>query len=51
MRQDTIKVLEENIGKTFPDINCKNVFLGHYPKETEIKTKIKPKGPNQTDKL
>ena len=38
--QDTIKLLEENIGKTFSDINCTNVFLGHSPKAIEIKAKI-----------
>ena len=40
IRQDTIKLLEENIGKTFSDINFTNVFLGQSPKATEIKTKI-----------
>ena len=40
IRQDTIKLLEENIGKTFFDINHTNVFLGQSPKATEIKTKI-----------
>ena len=40
IRQDTIKLLEENIGKTFSDINLTNVFLGQSPKATEIKTKI-----------
>ena len=40
IRQDTIKFVEENIGKTFSDINCTNVFLGHSPKAIEIKTKI-----------
>ena len=39
-RQDTIKLLEEITGKTFPDINCTNVFLGQSPKAIEIKTKI-----------
>ena len=38
---DTIKLLEENIGKTFSDINQTNVFLGPSPSATEIKTKIK----------
>ena len=36
-RQDTIKLLEENIGKTFSDINLTNVFSGQSPKATEIK--------------
>jgi len=40
IRQDTIKLLEENTGKTFSDINCRNVFLGLSPKATEIKAKI-----------
>ena len=41
IRQDTIKLLEENIGKTFCDINLMNIFSGHSPKATEIKAKIK----------
>ena len=40
IRQDTIKLLEENIGKTFSDINLTNVFLGQSPKAIEIRTKI-----------
>ena len=40
VRQDTIKLLEENIGKTFSDINLTNVFSGQSPRETEIKAKI-----------
>ena len=40
IRHDTIKLLEENIGKTFSDINHSNVFLGHSPKAIEIKAKI-----------
>ena len=37
---DTIKLLDENISKTFSYINHTNVFLGQSPKATEIKTKI-----------
>ena len=40
IRQETIKLLEENIGKTFSDINLTNVFLEQPPKATEIKAKI-----------
>ena len=35
-----MKLLEENISKTFPDINLTNIFLGQSPKATEIKAKI-----------
>ena len=40
IRHDTIKLLEESIGKTFSDINHTNVFLCQSPKAIEIKTKI-----------
>ena len=40
IRQDNINLLEENIGKTFPDIKHTNVFLGQFPKAIEIKEKI-----------
>ena len=40
IRHDTLKLLEENIGKTFSDINCTSVFLGQSPRAIEIKTKI-----------
>ena len=40
IRHDTIKFLEENIGKIFSDINHSNVFLGQPPKAKEIKAKI-----------
>ena len=40
IRHDTIKLLEERIGKTFSDINHTIVFLGQSPKAIEIKTKI-----------
>ena len=41
IRYDTIKLLEEIIGKTFSEINCTNASLGHSSKAIEIKTKIK----------
>ena len=37
---DTIKLLEENIGKRFSVINHSNVFLVQSPKVIEIKAKI-----------
>ena len=40
IRQDTIKLLGENICKTFSDINHTNIFLGQSSKAIEIKTKI-----------
>ena len=42
VRQDTIKLLEENIGKTLSDINLMNIFSGQSPKATEIRAKINP---------
>ena len=41
IRHDTIKLLEENMGKTFSDINHTDVLLGQSPKAIEIKTKNK----------
>ena len=32
IRPDILKLLEENIGKTFSDINHTNVLLGQSPK-------------------
>ena len=40
IRHNTIKLLEEIIGKTFSDINRSNVFLGQSPKAIAIKAKI-----------
>ena len=40
VRQDTIKLLEENIGKTFSDISLSNISSGQSPKATEIRAKI-----------
>jgi len=51
IRQDTIKLLEEYIGKTLSDINLTNIFLGQSPKATEIRAKNKLMGLNQTEKL
>ena len=41
IRQDTIKLLEENIGKTFSDVNLTNVFSSQSPNSTRIKAKKK----------
>ena len=39
IRHDTIK-LEENMGKTFLDINCGKTLSDWFPKAKEIKAKI-----------
>ena len=38
VRPDTIKLLEENKGRTLFDINLSNIFLDPSPRVTEIKT-------------
>ena len=40
VRPDTIKLLQENIGRTLFDINYSNIFLDLCPRVMEIKTKI-----------
>ena len=40
VRPDTIKLLEENIGRTFYDINHSKIFFYPPTREMEIKTKI-----------
>jgi len=40
VRLDTIKLLEENIGRTVSDINHNNIFFAPSPRIMEIKTKI-----------
>ena len=40
VRLGTIKLLEENTGRTLFDINHSKIFLGPPPREMEIKTKI-----------
>ena len=41
VRPDTIKLLEENIGRTLFDINHSRILLDPPPRKMEIKTKIK----------
>ena len=50
-RHDTIELLEENISKTFSDINHTNVFLGQSHKAIRNKSKNKQMGSNKTHKL
>ena len=40
VRPDTLKLLEENIGRTFYDINHSKILFDPAPREMEIKTKI-----------
>ena len=40
VRLDTIKLLEENTGRTLSDINHSNIFFDPSPKVMEIKTKL-----------
>ena len=39
VRPDSIKLLEENIGRTLYDINHSKIRFGPAPREMEIKTK------------
>ena len=40
VKPDTIKLLEENIGRTLYDINHSKILIDPPPREMEIKTKI-----------
>ena len=40
IRPEAIKLLEENIGRTFFDINCSKIFFDSFPIVMKIKTKI-----------
>ena len=40
VRPETIKLLEENIGRTLNDINQSKILYGPPPRVTEIKTKV-----------
>ena len=46
VRPETIKLLEENIGKTFSDINHSRILYDPSPRILEIKAKNKQMGPN-----
>ena len=40
VRQETIKLLEENIGETLSDLNHSRILYDPPPREMEIKAKI-----------
>ena len=40
VRTDTVKLSEENIGRTLYDINHRKILFDPLPREMEIKTKI-----------
>ena len=40
VRPETIKLLEENIGRTFDDINQSKILYDPHPRVTEIKTEL-----------
>ena len=46
VRPETIKLMEENIGKTLFDINHSNIFWYLSPKARETNAKNKQMGPN-----
>ena len=41
VRPETIKLLEENIGRTLDDINQSKILYNPPPRVVEIKTKVK----------
>ena len=47
VKPDTIKVLEENIGRTLYDINHSKILFDPPPRGMEIKNKNKQMGPNE----
>ena len=48
LRPVTIKVLEENIGRTLFDIHHSKIFFDQPPRVMERKNKTKQMGPNET---
>ena len=47
VRPDTIKLFEENLGRTLYDINLSKILFDPPPRKMEIK-KNKQMGPNET---
>ena len=45
VRPETIKLLEENMGRTLSDINHSNILFNPSPRIMEIKAKIHKLGP------
>ena len=45
VRPETIKLLEENIGRTLFDVNHSNIFWITFLRQKETKAKIKQVGP------
>ena len=46
IRQETITLLEENIGRTLDDINQSKIIYDPPPRVMERKTKVKKVGPD-----
>ena len=51
IRPNTIKTLEENLGKIIQDIGVGKDFMTKTPKALATKAKIDKMGPNQTPQL
>ena len=51
MRQETIKTLEEKVGKNPSDLSGSNFLLDTSPKARELKAKNELLGPHQDKKL
>ena len=46
VRPETVKLLEENIGRTLDDVNQSKIFYDPPPRVMEIKNKSKQVGPD-----